>query len=140
MKLKFNPDGYILPISIALMQQLQIIADKNNIADDAEILVFNFRDNGYTFDVGGYHPVEIAIYMECKMWHFEYITDFSYQGGAFPELAKEVDFDFISGNLNVVYLPSMPINYDIEFFKLWQSNFLAYLESGAFDSIEVSSN
>lgn len=137
MKLNFNPDGLTVSVDPILIKQLESLTDKEEFATGASAFVFNFRDKAYSHDKGGYHPVEIRIYLEKGTWHFDYMTDFSYQGGIFPELAAEVDFDFRNNRLNVSYIPPVLISADIDFFKLWQGNFLAYLESGAFDEITV---
>ena len=137
MKLNFNPGGFAVPVDPNLIKQLELLTDKEDLPSDISSLVFNFRDKSYSQEKGGYHPVEIRIYLEGDTWNFDYITDFSYQGGVYPEIAAEVDFDFRNNRLNVSYIPPMPISADIDFFKLWQGNFLSYLESGAYDEITV---
>lgn len=138
MKLNFNPDGFAVPVDPTLIKQLELLTAKEELPTKVTALVFNFRDKDYSYEKGGYHPVEIRIYLKDDMWHFDYMTDFSYQGGVYPEIAAEVDFDFRNNRLNVSYIPPMLITADIGFFKLWQGNFLAYLKSGAFDEIQVS--
>ena len=138
MKLKFNTDGFAVPVDPKLIKQLELLTEKEDLPVNVTSLVVNFRDKSYSHDLGGYHPVEIRIYLEEGMWNFDYITDFSYQGGVYPELAAEVDFDFRNNRLSVSFVPPMPISADLDFFKLWQGNFLAYLLSGAFDEIKVS--
>jgi len=138
MKLNFNPDGFAVPVDPTLIKQLELLTAKEEVSPDVTSLVFNFRDKDYSYEKGGYHPVEIRIYLEEGMWNFDYITDFSYQGGVFPEIAAEVDFDFRNNILSVSYISPTLISADISFFKLWQGNFLVYSQSGAFDEIEVS--
>ncbi|WP_299661912.1 DUF2787 family protein [uncultured Psychromonas sp.] len=138
MKLNFNPDGFTVPVDPNLIKQLELLTDKENLEANVTELVFNFRDKSYSANLGGYHPVEISIYLENAMWNFEYITDFSYLGSVFPELIAEVDFDFRNNILNVSYASKTFISAEIDFFNLWQSNFLSYLLTGAFDEIEVS--
>jgi len=137
MKLNFNLDGLAVPVDLELFKQLETLVEKENIPEKATSLVFNFRDKSYSADAGGYHPVEIRIYLEDQMWNIDYITDFSFQGGVFSELAAEVDFDFRNNRLSVSFVPPMPITADIDFFNLWMGNFFAYLNSGAFDEIAV---
>lgn len=139
MKLNFNPDSFAVPVDSKLTDLLARLTTQEAITDDAQSMVFNFRDKSYSAELGGYHPVEIRIYYELGLWHFDYITDFSYQGGAFPEITAEVDFDFRNQMLSVSYVPPIAITADIDFFKLWQGNFLAYVESGAaFDEVTVN--
>lgn len=137
MKLNFNPDGFAVPVDPNLIKQLELLTDKEEIATGVSSLVFNFRDKSYSPDMGGYHPVEIRIYLEGDMWHFDYITDFSYQGSGYPELVKDIDFDFTANKLYVLFMPVRAITADIEIFNLWLDNFLSYLTYEVFDEITV---
>lgn len=137
MKLNFNLDSLAVPVDPELFKQLEALVEKENTSEEATSLVFNFRGKSYSADAGGFHPVEIRIYLEDHMWNIDYITDFSYQGGVFPEIAAEVDFDFRNNRLSVSFVPPMAISADIDFFNLWLGNFFAYLNSEAFDEITV---
>ena len=95
--------------------------------------ILNFRDPDYSAERGGFHPVEIMIGSNGRI---EYITDFAFCGGPYPELVKEVDFDFqsgIFGHMGKIY----PIESGSELYKLWESNFIEYYQMGVF-SVEVS--
>ena len=140
MKLNFNPDGFAVPVDPNLIKQLELLTDKEEVPPDVSSFVFSFRDENHSHKNGGYHPVEIRIYLEEGMWNFDYILNYSEQGGVFPELAAEVSFDFRNNRLSVTFVPAMDISDDIDFFNLWQSNFLAFLLSGTFDEIEVGWN
>ncbi|WP_336603122.1 DUF2787 family protein [Photobacterium leiognathi] len=85
-------------------------------------------------------PVEIRIEQENRQWHFSYITDFSYVGHPYPELAKEVDFDFDNNRASVLYSWEELITDSrvIEFYQMWERNFVAYVEMEVFDEIKVA--
>ncbi len=57
----------LLPVSSELSQVLDgVLKDESiHLSDDAlaqaRTLTFNFRDEGYTADNGGFHPVEIRL-------------------------------------------------------------------------------
>jgi hypothetical protein len=91
MKLNFTKDqGITVPLQLHSILNFELakveIPDPNLCA-----LTFNFRDPNYTADKGGYHPVELRLEKHNELWQFIYITDFSYQGGPYPELVKEID-------------------------------------------------
>ena len=69
----------------------------------------------------------------------EYITDFSYVGDPFPEIAKEVDFNFLDDALYLMFAKPIPLNYPDthDFYRSWENNFKQYVEMGCYDKIEV---
>lgn len=73
-------------------------------------------------------------------WRFEYITDFANTGGAFPELEKEVDFNFLDDKLYSMFLPSLPLSHpdSIDFYQVWESNFINYFEMDCYDRVVVT--
>ncbi|GAK85917.1 hypothetical protein JCM19238_3507 [Vibrio ponticus] len=98
MNLTFNVERLLLPVTVDLQSKLEQIVNEQHLPiETTKALTFNFRDTSYSAEDGGWHPVEIRIEQENGQWHFCYITDFSYVGDPYPELAKEVDFDFSSG-------------------------------------------
>ena len=105
-------------------------------------MVFNFRDKTYSADAGGFHPVEISICQPSTgEWCVEYITDFAYMGSYYPELERNLDFDFRARQCFASYHGwfSMKDNREaIELYQLWESNFLAYVEMEAFDDITLT--
>ena len=70
----------------------QQLAALNN--PSLNIVTLNYRDPDYSFDNGGYHPVEINLYRQGDCWYLNYVTDFAYCGGPFPELEKETEVLF----------------------------------------------
>lgn len=88
-----------------------------------------FRDPDYSACTGGFHPVAFGFDQEGRL---EYITDFAFAGRPpDTELIKEIDFDFacgVFGHFGIDY----PIRRGGELFRVWQSNFLAYHEMGAY--------
>ena len=138
MKLNFDSDGLLVPVTPDLMDLLAKVAQEHDIPNDTGTIVFNFRDSTYGNDSGGYHPVEISITCNNGLWQFGYITSFSYQGYPYPELAKEIDFDMDNGTGFVSPLPIIPLHEVIDFYPIWEMNFIDYHDSGAFDEVKLS--
>ena len=141
MKLTFDKERLRLPMSIALQDQLNKLATESGKATSVtNALTFNFRDKSYSAESGGWHPVEIRIVRLYDQWIFDYITDFAYCGGPYPELVKDVDFNFSSGTVGFSYVPELPITSSevMEFYSMWESNFLSYIGMDCFDEIEVT--
>ncbi len=105
-KLTFTASS--LPVSKKLHKLLSEQLTAHLLSSEAlttsRYLVFNFRDKSYSADEGGFHPVEMAI---CQTstgeWSIEYITDFAYMGNYYPELERNLDFDFRVGQFFVAY-------------------------------------
>ncbi|MGR5460218.1 DUF2787 domain-containing protein [Vibrio sp. PNB22_1_1] len=141
MNLTFNVERLLLPVTQDLQNKLEQIAHQYDLPTaSTKALTFNFRDTSYSAELGGYHPVEIRIEQDNGQWHFCYITDFSYVGYPYPELAKEVDFDFANGEAAFLYMRPQPINEGdvMEFYQMWELNFMTYLHMDAFDEITVT--
>ena len=141
MNLTFSVEGLLLPVSVDLQDKLNEISNQNNLPTLlTKALTFNFRDTSYSAENGGWHPVEIRIEQENGQWSFSYITDFSYVGYPYSELAKEVDFDFANGEVVFQYMQPLPISdmSVMEFYQMWEMNFLAYVGMEAFDEIKVA--
>ena len=143
-KLTFTTSS--LPVSKKLhkllSEQLTTHLLINEALTTSRYLVFNFRDKNYSADEGGFHPVEMAICQNSTgEWSIEYITDFAYMGNYYPELERNLDFDFRVGQFFMAYrgwLP-MPGNRDAkELYRLWESNFLAYVYTDAYNEIAVT--
>ncbi|MDV5170987.1 DUF2787 domain-containing protein [Photobacterium rosenbergii] len=140
MKLYIDKDGLCRPASARLIEALnQTLGEKTYLPSNSMAIVFNFRDVTYSADRGGFHPVEIRLSRLLNEWLIDYITDFSYQGYPQPELAKEVDFDFSTRQAMVAGLGAAPFDEPdvLDFYQLWESNFLTYLDEGCFTEIEV---
>lgn len=141
MNLTFSVERLLLPVTMALQAKLAQIAHQQDLPTASiSALTFNFRDTSYSAECGGWHPVEIRIERNDGQWHFNYITDFSYAGHPFPELVKEVDFDFDNRLVSFMFMTPQLINDSdvIEYFQLWELNFMSYLDMDAFDEIKVS--
>ncbi|OZS42114.1 DUF2787 family protein [Photobacterium sanguinicancri] len=140
MKLTFDVDRLLLPVSVDLQDRLNEVANQNDkLTSSTNALTFNFRDTSYNAESGGWHPVEIRIVRLYDQWIFDYITDFSYCGGLFPELVKEVDFNFGCGTASFLYVPETPISDSnvCDFYQVWEMNFLSYISMNVFDEIKV---
>ncbi|MDD9175508.1 DUF2787 domain-containing protein [Aliivibrio finisterrensis] len=137
----------LLPVSNKLNQclinALNQRPELHSGLEETNIVIFNFRDKSYSAENGGFHPVEIALTKEAdNTWQFAYITDFAFVGNHYPELAKELDFDFLSGEWFASYLgdySSIKNNANAaELYRLWEHNFLAYASMGMYDEIEIN--
>lgn len=141
MKLNLDVKMSNLPVSGALIKLLNSHAcNSGKLTALADTLIFNFRDKSYDAESGGWHPVEIGIYLLHGQWQFDYITDFSFQGFPYPELVKEVDFNFTTETANFLFMGEASFNNPdvVGFYQMWESNFLAYANMGAFDEIVVT--
>ncbi|WP_300179833.1 DUF2787 domain-containing protein [uncultured Aliivibrio sp.] len=137
----------LLPVSNKLNQclidALNQRPELHSGLEETNSVTFNFRDKSYSAENGGFHPVEIALTKEAdNTWHYAYITDFAFVGNHYPELAKELDFDFLSGEWFASYLgdySSIKNNANAaELYRLWEHNFLAYASMGMYDEIEIN--
>ncbi len=121
-----------------LSEQLTAHLLSNEALTTSRYLVFNFRGA----DEGGFHPVEIAICQtSAGAWSIEYITDFAYMGNYYPELERNLDFDFRAGQFFVAYrgwLPMQGSRDAKELYRLWENNFLTYVDMDAYDEIAVT--
>jgi hypothetical protein len=137
----------LLPVSNKLNQclidALNQRPELHSGLEETNSVTFNFRDKSYSAENGGFHPVEIALTKEAdNTWQYAYITDFAFVGNHYPELAKELDFDFLSGEWFASYLrdySSIKNNANAaELYRLWEHNFLAYASMGMYDEIEIN--
>jgi len=98
-------------------------------------VIFSFKDPTYSFEEGGYHPVEVCINTFGKL---QYVTDFAHVGRPPQvELAKELDFDFehcCFGHMGIDY----PLSDGAELFAIFQANFVSYYQSEVF-TVKLSS-
>ncbi|EMQ2876050.1 TPA: DUF2787 family protein [Vibrio diabolicus] len=144
MNLTFDVERLLLPVSVDLQDALnRVISESGKWTPMIQSVVFNFRDSSYNAESrSGFHPIEIRLVRLYDQWIFDYITDFAYCGGPYPELVKEVDFNFSSGTASFSYVPELPITSSevMEFYSMWESNFLSYVEMGVFDEIKVTVN
>ncbi|TVO31735.1 DUF2787 family protein [Vibrio algivorus] len=147
----FVIESHLLPVSCELSQALYgVLRDESmNLSGDAlaqaRTLTFNFRDESYTAESGGFHPVEIRLKrasIKFSSWQLAYITTFAYIGNVYPELERNLDFDCQSGRCLVhPYIQWEPIkdNQDVlSMYQLWESNFLAYLNSDSYSIHQIT--
>ncbi|QLE30256.1 DUF2787 domain-containing protein [Vibrio parahaemolyticus] len=135
-----------LPVSkqlhTLLSEQLTVHLLTNEALTTSRYLVFNFRDKSYSAEEGGFHPVEIGIcHTSTGEWSIEYITDFAYMGNHYPELERNLDFDFRVGQFFVAYRGWLPMQGSPdakELYQLWECNFLAYVDTDAYNEIAVT--
>jgi hypothetical protein len=113
------------------------IADLLAPHENEKAVTINFRDPNYSSYDGGYHPVEIRLENEGDGWRFSYITDFCFVGSGMAELAKDLDFDFVSGVFQNLF-GTYPIEQAIEMFQIWESNFVYYTMVAKVFTIAVS--
>ncbi|WP_330130788.1 DUF2787 family protein [Shewanella xiamenensis] len=70
----------ILPLPEPFYELLERqLAALNN--PNLNIVTLNYRDPDYSYESGGYHPVEINLYRQGDCWYLNYFTDFAYCGG-----------------------------------------------------------
>jgi len=143
---KLNFTASLLPVSkklhTLLSKQFTAHLLSNEALTTSRYLVFNFRDKSYSAEEGGFHPVEMAI---CQTstgeWSIEYITDFAYMGSYYPELERNLDFDFRVEQFFVAYRGWLPMRGSRdakELYRLWENNFLAYVATDAYNEIAVT--
>jgi hypothetical protein len=126
MKLNFN-EVQGLPVPVKLFEIINLsLANTSAPADDFCAVTLNFRDPDYSADTGGYHPVEISMEKQNGLWQLVYITDFSYQGGPFPELVKEIDVCFISKQVFNLFIGWLQNRNAKELVSLFIGNFIEY--------------
>ncbi len=136
-----------LPHSAALLDHLKTQLSTLETDNALSAVTLNFKDSSYSPHLGGYHPVEIRLskvntHKDAQVvWQLEYITEFAYQGQHFPELDREIDFDFANGCFYSPFLGWKTLRDSedaIELYTLWEGNFLSYLDMGAFDLISLT--
>ena len=123
--MKIARNAYVLPVRKTFADMID-----SHLVDKSGLVVLRFRDPSYTADSGGgYHPVEVRVGADGKL---VYVTDFAFCGGPFPELVKELDFDFGLG-LFQQFGVDYPIVEGRELFRIFQDNFVAYHAWGVFE-------
>lgn len=98
-------------------------------------VVLNFRDPEYSAENGGWHPVEIRLIRseQPAIWQLDYLTDFSWQGRAWPELAKEFDISWSQRYAWHCFAGNLLLNHELSaFWTPWQDNFVAYCAMNVF--------
>ncbi|PML49363.1 hypothetical protein BCT76_08165 [Vibrio tasmaniensis] len=124
-----------------LKSKMETFWKQNPTKKHSESFTINFRDTTYSAEAGGYHPVEIMLLKEDEsQYQIQYLTDFAYQGNIYPELERNVDFDIANGQTFIAPMGWQSCHNQsiVEFYSLWEGNFLAYLQMGAYDEIKIS--
>lgn len=118
-------DGFITLITLHL----------TTLPDHCQSVVLNFRDPDYSAETGGWHPVEIRLIRgeQPGIWQLDYLTDFSWQGTPWPELAKEFDISWSQSYIWHCLAGDLLLNDESEdFWTLWQDNFVMYCDMNVF--------
>ncbi len=136
MKLTFNKSqGFTVPEQLTAILNGEL-TNIDNAEPGINGITFNFQDDDYSAELGGFHPVEVRVVNSENLWTFEYITDFSYQG-AYPELVKDIDVCFLTGQIYTLYSGCLQGSSARELIELFLSNFLSYFEMDIF-TVSVS--
>lgn len=131
MKLTFNKSQrFAVPERLTAILNSEL-TDIDNVEPGINGITFNFSDDDYSAERGGFHPVEVRIINSDNLWMFEYITDFSFQG-AYPELVKDIDVCFLTGQIYTLYSGCLQGDSARELIDLFLSNFISYVEANIF--------
>lgn len=134
MTMQFKTKQYAIEPSEKLFSMLEhTLRVHATHVTDSESITLCFKDESYSKENGGFHPVEIRLVKTSKLWALDYITDFCFAGvGQDCELVKEVDFDFTNSYGFHFYSGEYPLSKLAQFYELWEGNFLSYVEMGIF--------
>jgi hypothetical protein len=126
-KMTVHQSGLHLPISQAFINILyEALSYSPPSGQICSAVVINFRDQKYSAESGGFHPVEIRLIYRENRWYYDYITDFSFIGGPWPELEKEMDISWSQQYLWHYLIGYMDPEEGGALFELWQRNFIQY--------------
>jgi hypothetical protein len=126
MKLNFkNSQGFTVSAKLHALLNCEL-AKVEKPGGSFYALTFNFRDPNYSTENGGYHPVELRLEKHKNEWQFIYITDFSYQGGPYPELVKDIDVCFEIKRVYSLFGGWLNARNAKELITLFISNFIEY--------------
>ncbi|MFQ3190903.1 MAG: hypothetical protein ACI936_002039 [Paraglaciecola sp.] len=100
-------------------------------------VTFNFTDDDYSAEDGGFHPVEVRVSNCDHQWGFDYITSFCFEGSPYPELIKAIDVCFQSEKVQSIYSYCSNVQESNEHIELFLNNFISYVEMDAF-TVSVS--
>lgn len=132
-KMIIHQSNINVPISSALINILYEEMTLSGVIDSMKTdVTLNFRDQQYSAENGGFHPVEIRLVRRNNEWHFDYLTDFSYMGRVYPELEKEFDVSWSMGYIWYYVMGDIDAEEGGELFELWQRNFIQYWKVGIY--------
>ena len=132
MKLDFQASGQKhlqLSLHATINEAIQLHPEHDNATTR---IVLNFFDPFYSPDSGGYHPVEIAMNRENEVWNLEYMTDFAYYGKHYPELEKEIDINFTTGQVYSSFSGYLDQINGQSLSMLFITNFIEYYKLGVY--------
>ncbi len=134
MRMQFNTESCPFALSSQLLKALESALRKSDVDVSSEsCLTLVFRDESYSVETGGFHPVEIRLVKTGDEWQIDYITDFCFVGNGYDaELTKEIDFDFANNYGFHLYTGESKLSELSELFNIWQSNFVSCVERGVF--------
>lgn len=106
-----------------------------------EGIILNFSNDDYLNTQSGFHSVEVRI-EKSKVdgevnYQFVYLSDFSFQGSPYPELAVDIDVCFIAEQVYTVYGGWLDKASGEELKELFLTNFISYVEMEVFE-VEVT--
>lgn len=131
--LDINLDNTTFAISSDLISIIQELTNTHPPYHGGQYAVtINFKDEDYSPESGGYHPVEIRLINRRGKWLFDYVTDFGYVGPVYPELEKIIDFGIDDQYTWVAVYGDIPMKEGRELFELWQENFNTYYHMGIY--------
>lgn len=138
--LHFTPSLLSVSDKLYALINKQLQTSLEATTPNSETLSINFRDRNYSAEEGGYHPVEIGLKIENNMLNILYITDFAFMGNHYPELERCIDFDFgnqVAFSVATGWQSIRSEGID-ELYKMWEHNFLHYVEAECYDEIAIT--
>ncbi|WP_159820270.1 DUF2787 domain-containing protein [Colwellia sp. 20A7] len=134
MQLNFDKvQGFTVPVKLHKLLNREL-AKVETPEQDLNALTFNFRDPSYSAERGGYHPVELRMEKHNDQWQFIYMTDFSYSGGQYPELEREIDVCFETKRVFSLFSGWHNHCDGKALVKLFISNFIDYQTTNAYQT------
>jgi hypothetical protein len=134
MKLNFNKNqGFTVTAKLLALLACELAKVEKPVGS-FYALTFNFRDPNYSAENGGYHPVEIRLEKHDDHWQFIYITDFSYRGGPYPDLVKDIDVCFETKRVYSLFGGWLNQCDAKELVKLFIANFVEYHEMNVYNT------
>ena len=132
--MQINPQTKITILPPEFVQVINNVVQSSSEAANGNGVIINFRDQFYSPESGGYHPVEVHLDSDGNVLS---ITDFAFFGmQPFTELGIELDWSFEQGSFR-----QFDNMYDLEcgrcLLGMYTRNFAAYYNSGVY-RVEVT--
>ncbi|ENO8811736.1 DUF2787 family protein [Photobacterium damselae] len=140
MKMFFNVDRMLLPVSKVLLNKLYELVVQHGLNKDTKAIIIRFVDSQYDIDNDGTQPIEIKMVEIYGLWRFVYMEEFSYQEELYFELHKETEFDFRRNRASFLLMDYMVLSDEVvqDFYPKWEATLLNRLKEGAYDQISVT--